>query len=163
MLSRAPLAPMVRQATAEDEAAIYDALVALYADNPVPDSYTPERVKQKIAEGASLAHQYAGLIGIIDGNDGEIAATIGIYPYTPWYTNEWMLTEMWLFVRPAYRRHHLHKELFAFARAYRDAMSDVAGRPVKMLTSVSSKRRLAAKFRVWNRFADMVGGFFLLR
>lgn len=152
----------VRIATVEDEGGLYDALVALYADNSVAGSYTPDSVRAQIRKGASEADRFGGMIGIIDAPGGTIAATIGVFPSNLWYSHRCGLVELWLFVRPEYRHLGLHAKLFEFAKAYRDAMREQLGYKIELITSVASEKRLDAKIRLWSRFGRQLGAFFLV-
>lgn len=149
-------------ATVDDEANLYDALVALYADNSVAGSYTPASVRAQIRKGTSEASQWGGMIGIIDAPDGRIAATIGIFPNTFWYSDKCALFELWLFVRPEYRRQDLHARLFEFGKIYRDMMREQLGYKIEFIASVASDKRLKAKIRLWSFFGRMLGAFFLV-
>lgn len=153
----------VRTASAVDEDRIYDVLMALHRDNPV-DVYDPARVREQIAKGASQAKEWGGLIGVVDSPSGdEIIASIGIFPNRPWFSDTWNLYELWLFVHPAYRHNGLETDLFAFAIDYRRRMSQALGKEIRLFSSVTSLKRLAAKIRLWSRFGQMIGATFVLK
>lgn len=162
MLNAWPILAQVRIAQPADEAALYDALVSLYEDNDVAGGYVASCVEERIAQGVSKASETGGIVGIIDAPDGRIAATIGIFPNVPWYTDEVLLVENWLFVRREYRTFGLHRRLFDFGKSFRDEMSAELGRPLKLISSVSSNTRLKAKMRLWSRFGRLIGGMFLV-
>lgn len=157
-----PLRPFVRIAKPEDEPAIYDALIALYEDNNVAGGYTPERVRECVRQGVSQCNETGAIVGVVDGADDRIAATIGIFPNVPWYSEDAMLVERWLFVRKECRKFGLHNQLFDFAKLFRDEMAGELGRPVKLISSVSSKERLHSKMRLWSRFGRLVGAIYVV-
>lgn len=152
---------VVRRATRGDEIEIYDTIVSVYGQDFLGRAHTPEKVKRWIAAGASRADEEGGMIGVIDA-DGIIAATIGIFPSQPWYSDEPILVENWLCVRPSYRHRDYHKALFEFARAYKHEMSAAMGREIDLVSSVTSEDRLEAKVRLWSRFGRMIGAMFLV-
>lgn len=153
----------VRMATAADEDALYDALVALYADNAIAGSYSPDCVRAQIRKGTSEADKFAGMIGVMDAPDGRIAATVGIFWTKFWYSDENVLTESWLFVRPEYRHLGLDARLFEFAKLYRDMMREQLKFQIKLVSSVASDKRLPAKLRLWRRWGEQFAGVFLMR
>ncbi len=83
-----------------------------------------------------------------------------------WYSNEIYVGELFLFVHPDYRINGFERDLFQFARWFKEQMSVAMGRPVALVSSVSSPRRLLAKERLWRRNLGpegrRVGGIFVL-
>jgi hypothetical protein len=145
----------VRIATAADEEPLYDVLIALHEDNTMGIAYSPERVRAQM-------HAVGGWIGVIDADDGRIAATIGVFPQQLWYSDEWLLSERWLFVRTEYRQLGLDDKLFEFAKQYRTDMSARIGSRIELLSGCTSDKRLAAKIRLWSRWGRQIGALFLV-
>lgn len=117
----------VRQAGPADETVVYDLLIALWTYNSrgwgFP--YRPELVIRVIEQGtrpdprtrSDPSDQRRGLIGVIDGDDGKLAAAVGIYLDPPvWFTDAMIPTELWVFVRPDARNaRRLERDLARFA------------------------------------------------
>lgn len=147
-----PLA--VRAAEISDEKALYEMLVAFHADNYLGQSYDPVRVLDQMKIGTE--HK-GGMIGVIDGLDGSIIASVGLFPTQGWYTAEWTWTEFWLFVRPEYRKANpIARDLFQFMKW----VAQETNMPVA--TGVSSLKRLGVKERYWGRHAKRIGGLYLI-
>lgn len=152
---------LVRVATGKDEAAIYDALAALHADGDMDlAALTPEKVRLRIAAGASLGESTGGIIGVLDGAKGIVAATVGIFPVQLWYSDDVYLHQDWLFVRPVYRGLGYEKALFEFAENFRREISDGMGREIKLMSIVNGTDRLPAKMRLWSRLGRQIGAVF---
>ncbi len=150
----------VRIATQRDEAALYDLLMALNADNGFGIPISPEKIRAQMEKGT---RQQGGIVGVIDGPDGQLVASIGLFMQQFWYAERYYLGEMWLFVRPEFRRGTRHADdLFRFAEWCRREMESGSDQPWIVMTSVSSPRRLDAKLRFWARHAEQVGGIFVM-
>jgi hypothetical protein len=150
----------VRIATTTDVTALYEQLVLdLEADNslglPV-DRVDVARTVGKICRGEN------GIAGIIDGEYG-IAASIGIQAVKPWFTSEWMLSQVWLFVNPDERASDFADELFQFAAWHREDMANRVGYDIVLENTVLSLNRLPAKLRLWGRYGQQIGGTFWTR
>lgn len=154
-----PLPEGVRMATPRDEQALFDVLMALNEDNSFGIPVSNERVLAAIRQGTQ---RQGALIGVIEGEDGRIDGTIGMIITQMWYTEQYHLAEQWLFVRPSARNGRIHAKLFEFAEWCRRRMAAGSTQPWIVTTSVSSPKRLAAKLRLWSRFARQVGGIFYI-
>lgn len=156
----------VRLAGPADEAALYDLLMALDADNSFGIPYDPDRVRAAIRRGT---RRQGSIIGIIDGKRGEygeageLAASISLILTQFWYASTWYLAEQWLFVRPEYRHNRLERDLFNFARWCRAEMNRENDQKMFVVTSVSSPARLPAKLRLWAQHGKQIGGIFVLQ
>lgn len=153
----------VRLATAADEDAIFRLLVKLDADNGLGFPYHEDRVRQSIRIGASGS---GGYIGVIPDpkREGEIIGSVGLHLAQPWYSNDWFVHEVWLFVDPEHRKGTGYADaLMEFSRLLKKAVERRGERPVPFFTSVSSRKRLAAKMRWWGRRGEMIGAIYLLR
>lgn len=149
----------VRIADTNDLADLFWQLMNDYqADNGLGWTPSPRKVAQMVRECCEGVN---GIAGIIDGLDGPIAS-IGLEIHTPRYSNDEYLVQAWIFVMPEHRGGHQHWEaLFAFAEWWRQDMSNRAGKPFILESSVQSHVRLPAKLRLWRRRAGrQVGGTF---
>ena len=162
----APVAPVVRArlekparvrlALPADESALYALLVALHHANPMGSGYNPAMVLEQIRMGTE---QRGGIIGVIDGPDGTLVASVGLFPYHPWYVDQWALNELWLFVRPEARHGAaLYRDLFRFMQWVRQENPSM-----EILTNVVSRDRLPLKERIWARFAERIGAIYLVK
>ena len=80
------------------------------------------------------------LIGIIDAPDGKgIAASIAIEYTQPWYSDDWVLYELWNNVHRDYRKSTYAQDLIKFGKW----ISDSTSRPLGM--SIYTTQRLEAK------------------
>lgn len=151
----------VRIATQTDEGAIYDLLAGpegLHADNGVGVGFSPVKVWGRIR---TATEGRGGIIGLIDG-DHEIAASVGLFFDSPWYSDTVYLAELWLYVRPVYRSRGYAAELFGFAKECRQKLAEGSGEPLWLMTSVVSRKRLGAKMKYWARHADLIGGIYVV-
>ena len=153
----------VRVATEADEAKLFDLLMALYKDNNFGIPPRPMDVRQEIRAGTR--EKNGVLIAVIDGDEETLAGSVCITPLTWWYNKApemFYLNELWLFVRPEYRRHTTYfNDLFETMNAYKALMDETMGRDVPLVTGALSRKRLPAKMRLWGRYAQMVGGVFV--
>ena len=145
----------VRLATPEDEAALFTLLGALRAENntfgfQVDDAMIAEHIHQGTrAQG--------GIHGVIDAPDqpGVLAGSIGIVWDKFWFSSEWGLAIIWLFVLPEYRKgHHYADDLLVWAKKIRADLEAAAGQKVRMANSVISETRIEAKSRFWRRHSS---------
>lgn len=149
----------VRLAGTEDIESLYWHLLNDYeADNGLGWTPSPKKVLAHVRE---CCLQENGVAGIIDGLNGVIGS-IGIEVYTPWYSDDEYLAQVWLFVMPEYRFGKRHwDDLCDFADWYREQMSEKLGKPLVLESSVTSHNRLPAKVRLWRRRAGhQVGATF---
>jgi GNAT superfamily N-acetyltransferase len=150
----------VRIADPADEDALLALLYALEADNNTfGDELDEDRIRLHIRLGTE---RKGGMHGIIDG-DGELAGSIGINFDRPWYGKNYMLAQLWLFVRPEYRGRGYEEELIAWAKKMRDIIAE--GKPLPIIHTVISEKRLESKLRLWQRQSGskMIGGIFLIK
>lgn len=149
----------VRVATPADaERLFWHLMVHLQADNAMFEA-APKKVFDVVQRCCSGE---LGIAGIIETPDGEIIGSTGIcaIPAT-WYSDAWMLAEVWLFVRPDYRRGSRHADdLFAFGAWHRQDMEARIGGRLVLQTNVTSQKRLDAKIRLWRRKGRQIGATF---
>lgn len=111
---------------------------------------------------AALCRGKDGIAGVVDSKRG-IVASIGIRAVKPWFTTEWMLSQIWLFVDPAARGAGLDDDLFQFAEWHREDMSARLGYDLIFENTVLSLNRLPAKLRLWRKHGEMIGGVYWSR
>jgi hypothetical protein len=152
----------IRLAGPEDEDKLFDLLLGLEIDNGFLDvPRSDARVRLHIELGT---RQKGGIHGVIDGPDGRLAGSIGIIPNQFWYSEAWFYQELWLFVRPEYRKGTGYAdELRGWASKVKRDFEAGAGQEVPFFTSVSSRKRLDLKIRWWRRWGEQTGAIFLLR
>ena len=140
----------VRMATKADEQQIYDILMELYAENSLFE-LSPEKVWGIIRKATN---RQGGIIGVIDGPNG-IEGTVGLELVQFWYSESWLLSEYWNFVREPYRQSDNAKNLINFAKWCAESMN----MPLHM--GIITTKRTAAKERLYRRVMPKVGAFFV--
>lgn len=147
---------IVRLAGPADE----DRLVEFLREHPGRDFFGEtdwDRVREHVRLGTE--HK-GGLHGIIDDDQGGIAASIGIVWDRWWHAKHYGLAVLWLFVRPEYRNRRYERTLNEWAAAMRNAIEDRAGHPVPLISPVMSLTRLDAMIRLWRHYGRMIGAIF---
>lgn len=149
-----------RAATERDEAALFDLLMDLDRDNGFGHPINPDRVLDTIRRGTRHVDAF---IGVVDAPDGRLAASVALMVTQYWYSDDCFLAEQWLYVRPEYRKGgEMNAELFRWADAMRGLMSREAGKEWEIISAFWTRSRLAAKLRLWRRYARQVGGVFII-
>lgn len=148
----------VRLATIDDAEELYWFLLSdLGADNSL--GFTPS-LKKIWGHVHDCCTGKNGIAGVIDG-PGGIIGSIGIEVVQPWHSEDWFLSQVWQFVHPEHRHGTKHGEdLFAFAEYHRRYMCEHTGRDMILETTVMSRKRLAAKTRLWRRHGQQIGAMF---
>jgi hypothetical protein len=159
-----PWPKSVRVAGYDDEAPLYDLLMALYKDNDVGIPPRPHDVREAIRSGTRRGAETGVLIAVADGEEGELAGSVCVVPATAWYNQSpeyGYLAERWLFVRPECRKGRtLHDDLFQAARCYKRQAENALGKRVPLISSVTSLKRLPAKMRLWRRYGALIGAIY---
>lgn len=153
----------VRLAGPADEDAVFRLLQLLDKDNGLGFPYHEDAVRDAIRVGTE---QKGGFVAVIDAPDkpGEMAASVCLHWAQPWYSRDWFLHEVWLFVDPAYRKGTGYADaLMDWVSWLKENFNARVDKPVPFFTSVSSRRRLEAKERWWRRRGEKIGVIFLLR
>lgn len=115
----------------------------------------PEKLLQDIWAGLNLAQ---GLVGVIRGEGGGIEGAVLLRVGSNWYSDDWMIEERAIFIRPEYRsaKGGRARRLCEFSKW----VSDSLGLPLTI--GVLSNTRTAAKVRMYERqFGEPAGAFFL--
>lgn len=130
----------VRFATREDAEDIMSICCEMALENGQM-TMSERKVRSLIEEAMQ---QKGGIIGVI-GNPGEIQGCICMRIGQLWYSEDWMLSEYFSYVRPQYRRSTNLLDLVEFAKdcAYRMQL--------KLFISMVSTTRTEAKVRLFER------------
>jgi hypothetical protein len=149
----------VRIAGPADVEALYWLLLGdLQADNSlgVPVSAREvARIVRKLCSGDG------GIVGVIDGLHGKPVGSVAIEAAKPWFSDTWILSQVWLFVTVDERHgQHFADDLFSFAEWHRADMSAKVGYDMVLENTVMSRTRLPAKIRLWGRHGQQIGGVF---
>lgn len=144
---------IVRIATQSDESRLFALLHRLHAECPNPGNLkvSDDRVWQYVN---SCCRGQGGIAGVVDGSNGDLIASIGIFPVNPWWTDEWHLSQHWMYVDPEYRYGgKLHKSLLKFARWHRDDMAQRLGYRMGFENSFLTKGNILPRLRLWRQNA----------
>lgn len=142
----------VRGACPGDEAAILDILREGHLENGT-FSFSDAKVLEMIKKATQAK---GAMIGVIDAPDGSIAACTGTLVDQYWYTEtDWVLTELWAFVRKPFRNSRFALDLIEFNKWAADSM----GIPLSM--GIMSTHKTEAKTRLYRRHLLHIGGFFM--
>lgn len=122
-------------------------------------SMSPPRVLEFVESACSGRGGIAGIIG----TDTELVASVGIFPWRPWYSEDWILCEYWLFVDPTHRRHGYFDDLWRFSDWHVADMSRRLGRMIPLQSTIVTSDRLDQKIKIWKRKATHIGAVFASR
>lgn len=147
----------VRIAEPNDEDAILALLRIDCAENaekvaPVAE----ERILQHIQKGT---RREGGIVAVIDAPNGEIVATVGIFPAQWWWSNGWFLQEFWSFTHPDHRRGNHAAALIAFSKWASDEWTRLVGYRLYLLAGVLATQRVSDKVRFYSRHMTRAGVF----
>lgn len=97
------------------------------------------------------------MIGIIDAPDdsGGIAASVAVEYTQPWYSEDWVLYEMWNNVHKDYRKSTYAQDLIKFCKW----LSDSTRKPLGM--QIYTTERLTPKIELYRRKMPQVGALFV--
>lgn len=120
-----------------------------------------QRSERKVREQiAGMLNGTTGICGVIDDGD-RIVGACGLAASQVWYSEQWLISEVFLVVSPEHRKGTRHgQHLFEFAKWHREDLSRRCGTTFPLEISVFSNRKLEAKSRLWRRFARPVGAMF---
>lgn len=149
----------VRLATIRDEPDLLDLFLEELAENGAHVA-TPsiDRIMQQIHLGT---RGQGGFVPVIDGENGALAAAAIVASTQWWFSQDFFLQEVSLFVRPEARRTRAAADLLNYQRWLGQEMSDKAGYQVFMLAGVTASRHAHAKCRLYRRHLAQVGSFFM--
>ena len=97
------------------------------------------------------------MIGIIDAPDDKnrIAASLAVEYTQPWYSEDWVLYELWNNVHKDYRKSTYAQDLIKFGKW----VSDSTQRPLGM--QIYTTERLTPKIELYRRKMPQVGALFV--
>jgi hypothetical protein len=155
----------VRGAEPKDEAALFELLGELRRlNNTFGFEVDDKRIVEHIHMGTRGP---GGSHGVIDAPDkpGVLAGSVGMVYDRWWFSSQWGLAQIWLFVRPEYRAGtHYADELVEWSKKIRADLEAASGHPVPMANAVISEERLEAKLRFWQKHSgQMIGAVFLIK
>jgi len=179
---KTPNPTSVRQAGPDDERALYEFLVEMHLRNAFGWGYVydPGLVRAQIEVGTrpdlrtrtDKNDRRVGIIGVIDGPDGKIAATIGLFVERPmWFSQVVGLVELWVYVPPGKGSSRYEAELrkyglWAFHSMKADIYKDPDYHyPFELLTGFQHRgKHFKAMFRIWRRWGGrLIGMLFVIR
>ncbi len=157
----------VRLAEPRDENALYALLLDLRLQSRdltlLPPS--PKKIIETIKEGTE---QRGMIIGVIDGPNDTIVASVGLVVMAPWWSDTAMLMQRWLYSRPgapglsnSLLPQGLSDSLLRFSEWAREQMSDGLMAPMYLESSHTWGSRIAARDRLFARYGRRVGSVFL--
>jgi GNAT superfamily N-acetyltransferase len=140
----------VRIATPADREGMVELLHLMHEENGVASLSVP---KMLLALDRGLVRDKA-IIGVIE-EDGVIKASIGLFIWSWWYSDDMHLEDCWNFVHPEYRKSTHAKSLLTFARKASDDLG------IQLLIGILSSDRTAAKIRLYEKiFGPSMGAGF---
>jgi hypothetical protein len=161
-----------------DESALYALLVDMWKNNengwgfPFRPEIVLARIetatRQNLATRTTPSDERMGIVGIIDGKDGRLVGSIGLFlEPAMWFTDPGTsLTELWVFLRPEARENH-EADLRAFAHWAHDSMrADLEKQnyklPFPLFTGfVHQGEHFEGMLRLWRRWGGrQVGALF---
>lgn len=148
----------VRLATPEDEDAIFDLGTTMHEEIGL-QTQEGDYVRQALRLAASLKPHpetgQIGVVGVIDGEDGKPAASIGLFTNAgAWWTDDLALHESWIFVHPDHRKSKHVERLLDFAALTQRQLE--GGTYLPLLIGVYAKHRIETKIRLMKRFYPLV-------
>src|SRR6516162_8089071 len=155
-----PSPSVVRLATPQDASEIARLLMNLQNENSIfpPD---PEKVSwllgrvlypERIPPGDVGTRGVIGVIGPVGALEALVFLIIGSF----WYSNQYHLEELAVFVEPEYRKSSHAKALVKWMKG----QVEITGLP--LFTGIISNHRTEAKCRLYRRMLPKVGEFFML-
>lgn len=140
----------VRKATPADAPELMELCRSLHAENAM---FTMN--EDKVSDMLKRAFDGRGsIIGAL-GRTGNIQGAIQLIVSNFWYSDEWVLEELYSFVLPQYRKSENAKELIAFAKRCSSELG------IPLVIGVVSNIRTRAKVGLYSRqLSEPVGAYF---
>lgn len=144
------IASPVRKAVPADAPELMELCHALHSENAM---FTMN--ESKVSDMLARAFDGRGsIIGAL-GPTGSIQGAIQLVVSSFWYSDEWVLEELYSFVLPQYRKSENAKELIAFAKRCSTELG------IPLVIGVVSNIRTRAKVGLYSRqLSDPVGAYF---
>jgi hypothetical protein len=141
----------IRICVPADEPALLRVLALNYEENKGLAAINWDKVTRMVRRGTE---QQLGIIGVIEGKHG-IEATAGFILTNFWFSDDFHLEEVWVFVLPDYRRSTHARRLYEWAKYLSTQMT------VPVLCGVLTTQRHQAKIRLAQREMPQVGALFM--
>ena len=143
--------PDVRLAHISDEPELMR-LTELACSEDAQHSFNPQKVNAFLH---LHFNKQGGVIGVIGERGGEIKGYILMMVTEVWYSSDYHVQELSLFVAPDHRRSNYAKQLMAFAKRTSDALN------LDLTIGVLSNHRTQPKVRLYQRQFPQKGAFFI--
>ena len=109
----------------------------------------------KVASIVALHYnKNGGVIGVVGPVGGPLSGAVVMAVRQQWYSDDYALQEMILFVDPEHRKSTYAKQLMQFAKKAAEALG------LELMIGVWSHNRTEAKVRLYKRQFTPVGAFF---
>lgn len=115
-------------------------------------SYNPDKVNAFLK---LHFEKRGGIIGVIGDKGGELKAYLLMMVTEVWYSSDYHVQELSLFVAPAHRRSNYAKQLMVFAKKTSEALN------LDLTIGVLSNERTEPKVRLYKRQFPIKGAFFV--
>jgi len=145
--------PDIRLAEVEDIPSLM-ALTQLAAAEDAQHPYDPEKVFNVVRRHYEKT---GGLIAVAGPKGEPIRGYLIMIVDEIWYSPDYQLLELSLFVSPEYRKSTLAKQLMAFSKAASEGLK------LDLTIGVLSNERTAAKVRLYQRQFKTAGAYFMYR
>lgn len=154
-----PMPRSVRLAGAADEARLLELLVADIAENA--GHIAPASVPTLLQQIQVCTRARGGFCPVVDGADGNPVGLALLVPTQWWWSDQFFLSEIVMFVHPKARHSRCGAALLTAEKALADNMSKTLGHRIYLLAGVTATQRGQAKLRLYGRHLNPVGGFFV--
>ena len=148
--------PDIERAGPADAAALFDFLVAMYAE----DALQPLSSAKIHALVDRCTAMDRGLAGVVRSDDTPIVASIGLTLDEFDYTDHQHLHVRWLYVHPSRRRENHATRLVEFAKWAQEGMQEHSDQPLPLFLDIATRAPLEPKLRLMQRSAPQVGALF---
>lgn len=145
--------PDIRLAEVEDIPSLM-ALTKLAADEDAQHPYDSDKVFNVIRRHYEKT---GGLVAVVGPKGEPIKGYLIMIIDEIWYSPDYQLLELSLFVDPDYRKSTYAKQLMAFSKQASDGLN------LDLTIGVLSNERTAAKVRLYQRQFNQVGAYFMYR
>lgn len=149
----------VRIAGPKDEEALLELLLCDLRENATAVApIDEERVMSHIQFGT---RRKGGIVGVIDGPDGNPVATVVLAPAQWWWSRAYYIQDIVNYVHPDHRQsRHIH-DLIQFERWASDEWSRLFGYRIFLLCGVLGYKRVREKMIIYKRKFLQAGAAFL--
>lgn len=152
---------VVRLATMQDEQQVFDLVMRDLQQNAVQMApISAARVWQNIHFCTRPSSgKVGGIIGVIEEN-GAIVGAVCLVPYQWWFSENYHLCEIFVYVHDEHRKPAYAAALLQFSKWVGDEWSKGVDYRVYVLMGVQAVRRMMSKIRLYRRSITQIGAFF---